>query len=872
MQQPSIPVQDWHAQPPERVLGLLKSSANGLEADEAKRRLDLFGPNRLAKARREGPLRRFIKQLDNILIYVLLASSVGTAALQNWLDTGVILGVVVINALIGYLQEGKAEQALDSIAKMMSQSALALRNGRLENIDAGLVVPGDILHLKAGDRVPADMRFLKTTALQIEEAALTGESVPVDKGVEAVLPDTPLAERASMAYGGTLVTHGQGVGLVVATGQGTEMGRIGTLLASVERLATPLLRRIESFGRWLAFAILILAGGSFLLGWLGRGLALEESFMAAVGLAVAAIPEGLPAVLTIALAIGVRRMAARKALIRHLPAVETLGSVTVICSDKTGTLTQNKMTVAAVLPTPSGKQALLEAAVLCNDAQARRQDGLLVIEGSPTETALLRAAANEGVDIDKIRQSLPRISEVPFDSTVKRMLTLNRQDETAARLFIKGAPESVLALCDPARRREWEALARQQAAQGQRVLAFASRNVPFRAEPEPSARDMDFLGFITLIDPPRPEAIDAVAACHQAGVSVCMITGDHAETARAIGAELGLDTKHPVLTGSRIDELDDRDLAKALSLTRIVARATPEHKLRLVGALQSLGEVVAMTGDGVNDAPALKKADIGVAMGQGGTEAAKEAAMMVLADDNFATIAHAVSEGRGVYDNLKKSIAYILPTNMAQAFVIVAAVTAGMHLPITPVQILWVNMVTAVTLAMALAFEPPESDVMRRAPRSPAESLITPFQLWRLLLVTLLVVIATFGLFLYALEQGASMDEARTVAVNTLVGCEIAYLFNMRYLNAPAWGLKALLGSRPVLLSVLVMAVFQAAFTYAPFMQAFFATSAIPAGYWGLIALCGLALFVLIEIEKVVLNAFFLKPARPGKRPKSGRP
>ncbi len=856
------PSHAWHALAPDEALSLLQADQNGLSDQEAKQRLTRFGANLLARTARESSFKRFFKQFDNVLIYVLLAASVGTAALENWIDTGVIVGVVLINAVIGYLQEGKAEQALDSIAKMMSQTALVQRGGHIVRVDAADIVPGDILYLKAGDRVPADLRLLKANALQIEEAALTGESVPVDKSDSSVAQDAALADRFSMAYGGTLVTQGQGSGVAVATGQATEMGRIGALLASVESLTTPLLRRIEAFARWLAFAILALSGAAFLLAWLGRGFSLDDSFMAAVGLAVAAIPEGLPAVLTIALAVGVRRMAKRKALIRRLPAVETLGSVTVICSDKTGTLTQNKMTVAATLPSPLGERALLEAALLCNDSAVRHVDGVLHIEGAPTETALMRAAIESGLNPDALRASQPRLGEIPFDSKVKRMATLHGFSEAAARLYVKGAPESVLLLCDPARRHEWELLAHEQAANGRRVLALARGDIDVTTPASDiglAMHDMEFLGLMALIDPPREEATAAVAACKGAGISVCMITGDHAETARAIGRQMGLDASSPVLTGKAIDGLDDKELAQALASTRIVARATPEHKLRLVSAFQARGEIVAMTGDGVNDAPALKKADIGVAMGISGTEAAKEAAMMVLADDNFATIADAVLEGRGVYDNLKKSIAYILPTNMAQAFVILAAVVAGTQLPITPVQILWVNMVTAITLAMALAFEPAEPGVMLRAPRSPDESLITPFQLWRLFLVTAFVVAASFGLYLHAIEGGASLNEARTVAVNTLVACEIAYLFNMRYLDAPAWRLRALLGSRPVLVSVAVMLLFQAAFTYLPFMQAFFHTQSLPLSAWGPICLSALVLFIVIEIEKAARNALRAK-------------
>ncbi|MBF0355588.1 MAG: HAD-IC family P-type ATPase [Alphaproteobacteria bacterium] len=853
----------WHACTPDDVRTRLDSPPEGLSAAEAAHRLLRFGPNRLAQAKRDHPFWRFLKQFDNILIYVLLGSSVGTALLGNWIDTGVITGVVVINAVIGFIQEGKAEEALSSIANMMSQTAMVSRDGQRQGIDASLLVPGDLVHLKSGDRVPADLRLMQASALQVEEAALTGESVPIDKHTGIVAPEAPLAERFCLAFAGTLVTHGSGQGIAIATGQATEVGRIGTLLASVETLATPLLRRISAFGRWLAIGILALSLVLFLLAWLGRSMALEEAFMAAVGLAVAAIPEGLPAVLTIALAVGVRRMATHQALIRRLPAVETLGSVTMICSDKTGTLTQNRMTVAEALPSSHGTQELFQAALLCNDAAVRQENGALVIEGAPTEIALMNAALGAGLIPQDERRRQPRISEIPFDSQTKRMATLHDANEGDSCAYIKGAPEGILALLGPLQRTEWEAVAQKQAAQGRRVLALAKKRIegrPSQITPDMIASGIEFLGLIALIDPPRPEAIEAVAACKTAGVGVCMITGDHAETARAIGYDMGLDTEGEVLTGPAIDALDDAGLALALAQTRIIARATPEHKLRLVTAFQARGDVVAMTGDGVNDAPALKKADIGVAMGRGGTEAAKEAAMMVLADDNFATIARAVREGRAVYDNLVKSIAYILPTNMAQAGVILAAVMAGTALPITPVQILWVNMVTAVTLAMALAFEPAEEGVMKRPPRPPGEALITPFQIWRLALVTAIVVAVTFGLFLHTLGNGASMNEARTVAINALVGCEIAYLFNMRTLTTPAWHLKMILGSKPILISVGLMLLLQAMFTYAPPMQLFFHTQAISLEAWGQIGLAGLGLFLFIEAEKALIARFRKKP------------
>ncbi|MHB8825878.1 MAG: HAD-IC family P-type ATPase, partial [Thiobacillus sp.] len=738
----------WHSLPASDTLTRLEAPREGLTPDVVDARRAQYGANRLPPAQRQPGWLRLLLQFHNVLIYVLLAAGVITALLGHWLDSGVIFGVVVINAVIGFIQEGRAEEALDAIRDMLSPHAIVTRAGERHEIPAEELVPGDIVHLASGDRVPADLRLISVKNLQVMEAALTGESLAVDKQVDPVEADAALGDRACMAWSGTLVTHGQGAGVVVATGTATELGRISTLLATVEKLTTPLLKLMARFGQWLAGVILLLSALIFGFGVWVRGYPASDMFLAAVGLAVAAIPEGLPAIMTITLAIGVTRMAHRHAIIRRLPAVETLGAVSVICSDKTGTLTRNEMTVQTVIGAdgvfavsgsgyaPEGGFArdgeradpetypllreVAHAAFLCNDAELRETAEGWQLTGDPTEGALLTLALKTGLDPRQIREALPRSDVIPFESEHRFMATLNHDHDGRGFIYLKGAPERVLALCDTQRSADgeapldsgfWHARMEEAAAQGMRLLALAVRHETTTTLNFSDIEDGGFtlLAVLGLADPPREEAIQAVATCRAAGIQVKMITGDHAATAQAIGKQLGLgghSTGEAVraVTGADIETLDDAQLREVVAKTDIFARASPEHKLRLVEALQSLGHVTAMTGDGVNDAPALRRADVGVAMGQKGTEAAKEAAEMVLADDNFASIAHAVEEGRTVYGNLKKAIVFILPTNAAQAGMVLIAILLGITLPITPVQILWVNMVSAVTLALALAF------------------------------------------------------------------------------------------------------------------------------------------------------------------------
>ncbi|MGD9658940.1 MAG: HAD-IC family P-type ATPase, partial [Methylocystis sp.] len=803
------------------------------------------------------------------------------------------------------IQEGKAERAMEAVRNMLSSQATVVRDGQRVVIDTSAVVPGDIVYVQSGDRIPADIRLIRIKSLKVQESALTGESLPVDKDPAPVAADAALGDRASMAYSGTVVTYGQASGVVVATGAATEIGRINAMLAEVETLSTPLLQRMDEFARWLTVVILVVCAAVFAFGALVWNFDAGEMFMAAVGLAVSAIPEGLPAIITITLAIGVERMARRKAIIRQLPAVETLGAVSTICSDKTGTLTLNELIVRSIVTSGgvyettgtgydphggflrNGKDVVvgedvhlataLRPIALCNDAALREKDGAWTIEGDPTEGALLAAAVKGGVNLNELALELPRTDEIPFESQHRFMATLHHDHDGVGYIFVKGAPERLLEMCfwEQGVRGEqrpldcacWHQRIVEMATRGQRVLAVASK----RAEEEQQQlafADVEsglvFVGLIGLVDPPRPEAIEAIRQCATAGMSVKMITGDHVATATAIARELGLERPDLALTGRDLDAISDEDLGAAVSAATVFARTSPEHKLRLVRSLQKHGEIVAMTGDGVNDAPALKRADIGIAMGVNGTEAAKEAAEMVLADDNFASIVQAVHEGRVVYENLKKTILYILPTNGGEGLTVIAAIAMGETLPVTPVQILWVNLITAVTLGLALAFEPPTKGVMLRPPRAPSEPILSRYFVWRIVFVSLLMLLATFGLYELEKARGMGLDSARTVAVNTLVACEVAYLFNARFLSESSLSLKGLFGSRAVLISVTIVVALQAMFTYAPFMQALFNTTPLDPEIWQHIVGASVVLFLLVEVEKAIFRSTARAPAPRG--------
>ncbi len=881
----------WHTLPEPEALSLLASSPAGLSQAEADRRLRQQGPNRLPTAPKPGRIRRFLAQFQNVLIYVLLGAAVITGALGHAVDTGVILAVVLVNALIGYLQEGRAEQAMAAISGLLAQRAAVLRDGHRQTLPVEQLVPGDIVLLEAGDKVPADLRLLKAHDLRIQEAILTGESVPVEKQTEPVPADAALGDRRCLAFSGTSVSHGQGMGLVVATGTRTEIGRISGLLAGVEPLTTPLVAQTTVFARWLTAVILVVAASLLAYGYGVAKMPFDDLFMAVVGLSVAAIPEGLPAVLTITLAVGVQAMARRNAIVRRLPAIETLGAVSVICSDKTGTLTRNEMSVVTVaLPDQQlvvtgegyapegalsrdgapvsadaipGLQWLARVAALCNDAELQYADGLWRTEGDPMEGALLALAGRAALPPGDLRATWRRSDVIPFDTRHRFMATLNHDHEGHAAILVKGAPEAMLALCrqsftgegaaEPLDREAWRRRAEAIAGEGQRVLAFAMKPVaPEQVVLERSDLDdgLMFLGMVGLMDPPRPEAVDAVAECRAAGIQVKMITGDHAATALAIGRRIGLADTGRVLTGADLDRLDDAALQQSALETDVFARTSPEHKLRLVTALQARGLIVAMTGDGVNDAPALKRADAGIAMGRNGSEAAREAAELVLADDNFASIVAAVREGRTIDDNIRKVISWTLPTSTGEAAIIILALLVGMVLPVTPIQILWVNMATAVTLGIALAFEPTDPMAMARPPRPRSQPLLTGALAWHIVLVTGLFLVGVFGVYRYAMAQGHSLELARTLAMNTLVTMEIFHLLFIRNLNSVALRWSSLRGTPVVWAAVALVVAGQLALTYLPSLQSVFGTEAVPleAHLWPLVA--GVLLFVLVESEK----------------------
>jgi magnesium-transporting ATPase (P-type) len=908
--QPTIPMTEtkrdgtFHAASAEDTLDALGVDEAGLDAREAARRLSEHGPNRLPEPPRRGPVRRFLAHFHNVLIYVLVAAAVVTAALQHWVDTGVILAVVVVNAVIGFIQEGRAEQAMAAIRGMLAPRSSVLRDGRRHSVDADALVPGDIVLVEAGDRAPADLRVIEARGQKAEEAILTGESVPVDKGTAPAREDAALGDRGSMLFSGTLVAAGTGRGVVTATGGDTEIGRISGMLSEVRTLTTPLVEQMGIFARWLTVFILIVAGALLAYGHFVGRMPFAELFMAVVGFSVAAIPEGLPAVLTITLAVGVQAMARRNAIVRRLPAIETLGSVSVICSDKTGTLTRNEMMAATLAAAgqvfsvsgegyaPEGglrskgtgaaadadsDPVLAEfarAAGLCNDAVLHQGESGWRVEGDPMEGAL-RALAEKIAGAEPFRE-WRRIDAIPFDAAHRYMATLDRDPRGETRVHVKGAPEAVLALCadqrdgaggtGPLDADGWHERLESLAADGQRVLAIAVGDAP----PETTALDpggldgtLAFVGLIGLIDPPRPEAIEAVAECHDAGIRVKMITGDHAATARAIAGTIGLKNRERVLTGADVEAMDDAALACVAVETDIFARTSPAHKLRLVTALQSRGLTVAMTGDGVNDAPALKRADAGIAMGRKGSEAAKEAADLVLADDNFASIAAAVREGRTVYDNIKKVISWTLPTNAGEAMTIVVALFAGMALPITAVQILWVNLVTAVTLGLALAFEPTEAGAMRRPPRPRDQPLLTGELIWHILLVSTLFLGAVFGIHFYAIERGHPVALAQTMAMNMLVVLEIFHLFFIRNIHSTSLRWATVKGTRVVWTCVIAVTAAQFALTYVPPLQSMFGTRGVPLAEGMLIVLIGVVFFALAETEKQMRLAFRAPSPRP---------
>ncbi len=901
----------WHHVPEEEVIGLLGTDIHhGLDTFEVHHRLERFGPNVLTPRQKTNPLLRFLLQFHSPLIYILLVAGTVTLFLKGMVDALIIYGVVLVNAIVGFIQESRAEKAIETLAQTMTTETTVIRSAKLQRISAANLVPGDVVVLNAGDKVPADIRLVHIRDLQVAEAALTGESVPVHKHAGVQLPpETSLADRHNMAYASTLVTYGQGTGIVIATGDQTEVGRISQLIASADVMETPLTRKINHFSHVLLYVILALAGATFLMG-IWRGQSVTDTFLAAVALAVGAIPEGLPAAVTITLAIGVSRMAQRRAIIRKLPAVETLGSVTVIGSDKTGTLTQNQMTVQQIMvpgarydvvgtgyapaghilhqgaeidttATPGLRECLI-AGLLCNDSMLVFKDNRWEAEGDPTEAALIAAAGRGKLSVETFQTEFPRLDTIPFESQHQYMATLHDAGcDQPPRIYFKGATEVTLNRCMNALDVHGQIVAldtpqilddlAEMASRGLRVLAFARGTLPpgtTTLSHDDVSRGLTFLGLQAMIDPPRIEAITAVRACQSAGIRVKMITGDHALTAAAIARQLGLgDSNTPdgmpvVLTGKEMATLSDEQMIQVVEETAVFARVSPEQKLRLVEAMQARNHIVAMTGDGVNDAPALKQADIGIAMGITGTDVAKETADMVLTDDNFASIEAAVEEGRGVFDNLTKFITWTLPTNVGEGLIILVAIFLGIMLPILPAQILWINMTTAIALGITLAMEPKEPGIMQRPPRPTQAPILSAYLIGRVVVVGTLMAVGAFGLFQWEVDQGTSLDAARTVAVNVVVFVELFYLFNCRSLSYSMFQI-GVFSNMWVVLGVTSMIVLQVLFTYVPFMNQTLGSAPIGLAAWGRILGIGLAIYIFVEIEKWIVPRLMRPLPRP---------
>jgi cation-transporting ATPase F len=849
---PAIDVHDqrvWELSPRHALIAADVDAETGLSATEAAARLERWGPNTLPPVRAHGILVRFLLQFHSPLIYVLLVSALAAALIGEQVDAAVIVTVLVVNALVGFVQESRAEGALAALAAMTETTSTVVRDGARLPVPSRAVVPGDLVVLEPGDKVPADLRLVDAHELRVDESALTGESAPATKATDALPAGTVLADRGNMAFSSTLVTSGSGVGVVATTGARTEIGLIHGLMGRTTAPQTPLTRKIARFSRVVTVAVLVLGAATFAIG-IARGQSAAEMLVAAIALAVGAIPEGLPAMVTIALAFGVARMVRRKVVIRRLPVVETLGSTTVICTDKTGTLTENKMTVIALvaggqthdLPGPEDDEAVREcllAGLACNDARLLPEGE---VSGDPTEGALLVSAARAG-----LTEPPPRLDTVPFSSERRYMATLH-----PGVVYVKGSVERVLDLCDGTLDRAAVTEAADRLGHdGLRVLAFARAEVP--AETSALAEDdlpsLVFLGLQGMYDPPRAASAAAVRACRDAGIQVKMITGDHATTAQAIAARTGLEG--PVLTGADLERCADDLLPEAAERTTVFARVSPEQKLRLVGALQSRGHVIAMTGDGVNDAPALKRADIGVAMGRGGTEVAKESADMVLTDDDFASIAAAVEEGRGVFDNLTRFIVWALPANLGLGLVLIAAIAAGTTLPLLPIQVLWLNMTAVLVLGLPFTLEPTSPDLMRRPPRDPSLPLLTAGLTGRVLVVSGILLAGAFGLFHWDLAHGASLAEARTVVVNVFALTLTTYLFNCLSLERPL--LWAGVRRNPsIVAAVLTLGVLQTLYTYMPFANHLFGSAPLQATAWVRVAAVAVVSYVVIEVVKAL--------------------
>ena len=883
----------WHALNALEVLERLESSEQGLDPEEARKRRERFGANTLGEEAGLSRIRILFDQVKNPLIYILFAAAAVTAVMGHFKDSAVILAVIVINSAIGFWQELKAEQSMRSLRRLVKARAWVLRGGRELEIDSEELVPGDVVLLASGDRVPADLRLLATTELRIEEAALTGESVPADKAVNTLDdPDLPAADRTNMAFMSTIVVAGRGRGVVTETGLSTLMGQIAEDVRSVSLVKTPLQQRFARFARRLGLAILGLALLVFALG-LVLGLDTFDLFMTAVAMAVAIIPEGLPVVVTVTMAIGVSRMARRNAVIRKLHAVETLGSTTVICTDKTGTLTRNEMTVRAfysmakyfdvsgsgyelhgsfseretgkraeIIP-DSDMEMALRIGLLCTESSIERREERHVVKGDPTEAALIVAAEKAGLRAEQERAAWPTEAVIPFESQRGYMATLHKRNGRHI-VFLKGGPEKLLDICAMERSQvecrhdEVLAAADQLAAEGLRVLALGLKEVPqgipFDELTEELAHGVTFAGLAAIIDPPRPEAAEAVRRCAGAGIRTVMITGDHVVTAKAIASQIGIGGREPkALTGREVEAMSDEDLMEQVEETSVFARVSPRHKLRIAQAYMARGEVVAMTGDGVNDAPALKAAHIGVSMGINGTDVAKEASDMVLADDNFASIFHAVEEGRIVFENIRKATLYLLGGGVGILLSILGTMLLGMPLPLNATQIIWLNFVTSALQDMSLAFERGEPGILEQPPRRPDEGILTSALLRRIVLVGLTLSAGTLLLFHHALASGMDLDHARTLALTSLVSFQFFQLFSSRSLRRSVFSMNHL--HNPLLFAAVSLAwMAQLSALYVPQVAWLLRTVPLPAQELALCLGLAFAVVLVVELDKLAMR------------------
>ncbi|OIP54629.1 MAG: carbonate dehydratase [Helicobacteraceae bacterium CG2_30_36_10] len=889
----------WHSLEPEKIVELFESSASeGLSPLNIKHLEEFFGKNELKEKKRDSKLKTFFMQFHNALLYILLGSSLVTGILQEWVDSGVIFGVVIINVVVGYIQEIKAQEAIESLKLMMFTQAVVMRDAKKISISSEALVPGDIVLLESGSKVPADMRLLESKNLKIDESMLTGESLPAEKNILLHEKDVILNDRKNMAYSGTFVTYGRAKGIVVATAGYTEIGKIAHLIEDTSSMQTPLTKKISSFSTILLYVILALAALTFLIGML-RDYSAVDTFMASVALAVGAIPEGLPATVTITLAIGVSRMAKKNAIIRKLPAVETLGSVTTICSDKTGTLTQNKMSVTKIFCAgnmyeltgkgyePKGDflrnnekitsldnnlMEVLQAGYLCNESHLVNKDGQYSINGDPTEGALIVSAIKGGCDEHELNKKYPRVDILPFESDRQYMATLHKDISHHENIiYLKGSIEKTLNICEyemigtqrvAINRDKILLQAEEYAAQGLRVLAIAKKVTDEDKIKDGALKEnFIFLGLQAMMDPPRAEAMQAVKECKTAGINIIMITGDHTLTAFSIAKKLLLVDEHAsfkdsVLSGRELFLLSDSELIEKVATVKLYARVDPEQKLRIVDALQVRGEIVAMTGDGVNDAPALRQADIGIAMGKAGTEVAKDAADMILSDDNFSSIANAVREGRTVFDNLVKFITWTLPTNIGEGLVILVAIILGQTLPILPVQILWINMSTTILLGLMLVFEHEEANIMKRAPRAPKMPLLAKEIIIHMAVVSLYLLVSTYGMFHYALAQGYEIEYARTIAVNIFVFVELFYLFSCKELRKSVFKTN-IFNNKLLLLGVVLMSLAQIAYTHTEIMHILFKSESLDFQTWVQILLVSFSILFVIEIQRYIAGKFF---------------